>query len=902
MNTKLHDRIVYLANMLLDEKENVTEEEIRTQVTIAISTFGVSATEIDLESVVREVEAMQSVNIGTITALYDRTDHNPWLLDKKSQTTWHFWKRYETHLRLHKKWEPQVVDRLDEITDAILSATEDPDREGVWDNRGMVVGQVQSGKTANYTGLVCKAIDAGYRLIIIMAGSQNSLRSQTQLRIDEGVLGFDTKKSRSLLNDSRPIGVGTIPSAKRLVAHPLTTSEESGDFSKAVSKNAPSKIGEEPFILVVKKYKSVLDNIEDWARSSMSVKNEDGKSKIKEIPMMLIDDEADNASINTKTVRLNDDGVQDADQDVAAINGKIRDILSLFDKSSYVAYTATPFANIFVDHNVTHERHEDDVFPRNFIIGLPAPETYIGPEEFFGINRGVNISDSVIREVDDGYDYYPLAHKKDLIPGGIPKSLENAILSFILVCRLRALMGQSEQHNSMLVHVTRLNDVQKHVHTDVKSFLTAVRRELEYNNSGPYTERLEELYEKDFKATTIKLTPVLSKKDHPRIATWQEVQEKLYEAAVKIDVRSINGSARDALDYIDNQEKGLSVIAVGGDKLSRGLTLEGLSISYFLRSSKTYDTLMQMGRWFGYRPGYMHLCRLYTPDDLARKYKSIAVAARHLNDQFAEMGEIGATPRDFGLRVMSDPDGQMMITAANKLKNGQKVQISYSGALIETKHFDKDAETIEANIRNTNMLVSELGDNFERKGSRYLWRNINPATITKFLSSYRAHNEYVSSGAGGLLAEYIKKQNRHNELIDWSVGIISKRETAGSETKSLNLGSVNVGMIERSQTEDNPNTYSLINSRLGSAADEGLDLSPNTVEALKRKVKTISGAVYRKQRQPKNGLLLLYVLDPSEINGAEDPFIGYSVSFPSSNTAQSVTFTVNTVFKERNEG
>ncbi|HWC53983.1 MAG TPA: hypothetical protein VG676_10400, partial [Chitinophagaceae bacterium] len=226
--------------------------------------------------------------------------------------------------------------------------------------------QVQSGKTSNYTGLICKAADAGYKLIIVLAGLHNNLRSQTQLRIDEGFLGFDTQHQRAFNQNNRWMGVGRIDTS--MVAHSLTSSLDKGDFTAGAANALGINFNtNEPIIAVVKKNAGVLNRLLQWL-SAQSVEMPDGRRVIRNKSLLLIDDEADNASINT---RPENDGT-------TRINGLIRDILRLFDKSGYVGYTATPFANIFIP------LAEDDLFPRDFIINLPAPSNYIGPEKVFG--------------------------------------------------------------------------------------------------------------------------------------------------------------------------------------------------------------------------------------------------------------------------------------------------------------------------------------------------------------------------------------------------------------------------------------------------------------------------------------------------------------------------------------
>lgn len=189
--------------------------------------------------------------------------------------------------------------------------------------------------------------------------------------------------------------------------------------------------------------------------------------------------------------------------------------------------------------------------------------------------------------------------------------------------------------------------------------------------------------------------------------SWSQIEAALPDAIADIEVRKINGTAKDALDYAERGETGLKVIAIGGDKLSRGLTLEGLCVSYFLRASKMYDTLMQMGRWFGYRPGYLDLCRLYTTSDLEEWFEHITEAAEELREEFDLMAASGATPREYGLKVQSHP--VLMVTSRLKMRAARSLMLSFSGQLMETVSLYRDPAILERNLEATRAFVRSLG-------------------------------------------------------------------------------------------------------------------------------------------------------------------------------------------------
>ena len=420
---------------------------------------------------VRDLLADYHTHVGKWNSLGDDVDHVPWLRQRKEAVTeWPFWNRYERYLREHVGLPTETVRNIDEVTDDILGRLEAPDRAGAWDRRGLVSGQVQSGKTANYTGLIAKALDSGYKLVVVLAGIHNSLRSQTQARIDAGILGFDTRNQLRFdqTTESSRIGVGRMH-GPFLPVSSFTSSRDNGDFKLNVAKNVgvvPG--GNDPIILVVKKYKSILENLYKWATAlRMETDPETGRPTVRDVPLLVIDDEADHASVDTSAARQD---AEAAETDPTTINRLIRKFLDTFQRSAYVGYTATPFANIFIDPDKSHREAGEDLFPRSFIINLPAPSTYIGPARVFGlIQDSTNAIDRVeplpiVRDVNDHQLWLPDGHKSDFtIRADIPQSLRHAIVTFLIAGATRRLRGQTSTHNSMLIHVTRFTRVQTQV-------------------------------------------------------------------------------------------------------------------------------------------------------------------------------------------------------------------------------------------------------------------------------------------------------------------------------------------------------------------------------------------------------------------------------------------------------
>ena len=584
-----HDHFANARNLAIDilRKETKRTPELISEVAgkvvqaAAIFAPGIS---IDVGALTAELRHLFSVGVQDATVLddYDPKGHVPWLPRKRAESapgSWRFWTRYMTYLERDMNWPPDVVNNLHDLTDMILERLEEPTREGPWDRRGMVVGSVQSGKTANYIGLINKAVDAGYKLIIVLAGIHSNLRSQTQLRVDEGVLGFDTQKNRKLNLDGRWLGVGKLPGDK-LVIHSLTSSAEKGDFSKQVAESIGVMIGGDPVVLVVKKNSKLLGHILTWARGVAG--GEDPANKlISDIPLLLVDDEADNASINVKDIAGTNGGDEDS---VSAINGKIREILSTFEKSAYVGYTATPFANIFVNPSAQTEKHGEDIFPRSFIINVKAPSNYVGPTKVFGLDgdpdAGIPPQNAlpIVRDLHGepfSADYmddkaFKQPHKITHVPTVLPASLKLAVRCFILVCAARRARGQGKKHNSMLVHVTRFVPVQAHASTLLRDELAGLKRRIEFGDGDrtpTIVDELRDLWNNEFVPTT----KALGDEAGPAVS-WPQVEAELHAAAAKIEVITVNSTAGVPLDYKEHEAEGRSVIAIGGDKLSRGLT------------------------------------------------------------------------------------------------------------------------------------------------------------------------------------------------------------------------------------------------------------------------------------------------------------------------------------------
>jgi len=936
--------------LLLGEKDrtSITPALIAEKVDLATGLVTASnADEVDRQAAIGELIRRFSLWIGQDATLHDEEGHVAWLVSARKKD-WRYWQRYQGFLE--RKMSATAVEALDKSTDKILGLLEDPNREDAWDRRGLVVGHVQSGKTGNYSGLVCKAADAGYKIIIVLAGLHNNLRSQTQIRLEESFLGYET----SAIGDSgKPIGVGVLDTDTKIQPNCATNRSNNGDFNTKVARHLAISPEQRPWLFVVKKNKTVLERLLKWIRGHVADATDatTGRRFVSNLPLLLIDDEADHASVDTGEQLFNTDGTPDDEHQPKAINSRIRKILHSFAKSAYVGYTATPFANIFIHRRNETTDEGPDLFPQSFIINLAAPSNYVGPARVFGLRspEGREGGLPLTRKVSDQTDkeglagWMPPRHNKDHVPlhGGrdmVPPSLKEAISSFVLACAARVCRGQGSDHSSMLIHVTRFNLVQREVHRQVEEIVKRMRQRITRGvDHEALLVELKTLWKEDFEPTCAELAVRLSEPEGPPATpTWEEILAVLPDVLSDIEVRMINGTAKDALDYAEQQGKGLKVIAIGGDKLARGLTLEGLCISYFVRTSKMYDTLMQMGRWFGYRPGYLDLCRLYTTDDLVEWFGHIADASEELREEFDAMVESGGTPKDYGLKVQSHPI--LMVTSPLKMRSAETLLLSYSGNLVQTVAMYREPSILRRNLEATNRLLTAMGEPTERGPTRardgspdewkrsFLWGGVKANLITDFLTSYSTHPK-ASRANSAVIAEFIGKMVATGELTSWTVALLGEGR-AGKPYAFAN-GLEIVAMPSRSDTGVE-GSYSV--GVLTDPSDEAIDfdypawkialnwtlsewkpdparnrITPPTRPSGK-KIRDVRGLGKDTiKAASERGVLLLYPLAPENAGESvsknwSEPIMAFAISFPSSNSAVKVEYKVDHLLWEQEYG
>lgn len=913
------------------ERHERTDPKLREIAEQAAELLVQSAGPVSVDGLLKRLQAEFDVWVPQPIVVSDPADHEVWLGERQAGITFSYWKRYRAFL--DKSWKSSTVESLHEATDQVLSLMEDPQRVGHWKTYGMVYGQVQSGKTASYTGVICKAMDAGYRVIVVLTSQHESLRHQTQERLDREFLGFNTKFTRSSDADSsKDIGVGSLGLPKPEVKCQAITTRDK-DFTAGQLKGTPVNIYDVPILVVAKKNARILTNLRDWL-ANFARQSDGSVGNIQNLPMLLIDDEADYASVDTKRIGRGSQRTQsDPEHDPTAINKAIRGLLELFEKRVYLAYTATPFANIFIPHDTDHPEYGEDLFPRSFMVALEPPSNYCGPEVVFGLEdpSAADIREPlpIIREVEDHEPWIPDSHRRGHPPGGrMPDSLVEAIDAFVLSTAVRRVRNRDHDvaggHCTMLIHVTRFTDVQGTVARQVEEHLRdMVGAWGDHSMSGhELRERLKSLWDKDFEPTYASLAERddVNSSVGPRVA-WQNVEQMVPQVLEEATdgVRRINGTASDVLDYQSSTP--VTVVAVGGDKLSRGLTLEGLSVSYYLRASRTYDTLLQMGRWFGYRPDYLDVTRLYTTGELVNYYVHITRANRELMDLTTAVARANQTPRHVGMRVLDGRDN-LQVTAAAKMRSSAVMEVGFSAQRAETLVMRKDKPAMAANFSRLEQLVREVlpleevpEARLQGAGKGLFRRNVPAESVLDFLNGFDASPRVLSANPV-TVAEYIRTQMEKGELIRWTVAV-----TGGASTRRLPIEGTELPLVKRrtltghSRIRDTECEVGV----LVSPAHEAIGLPAGTVRrafdltaaefrARGKGVepKRASGESLRKLRDPAEGLLLVYPVDPVlsgvEVETPEVPIVGYAICFPHSDRASKIRYRVNQVYLEQLTG
>lgn len=829
-----------------------------------------------------------------------------WFRDWNSSTGY-YWRRLRYYLLDVRGRSEYEVDSIDDSTDRILAHLEDPRTSGPdeFEVRGLVIGHVQSGKTANFSALITKAADVGYKLVIVLSGVHNELRRQTQLRLG---------RELGLL----PGGVEEPDAGRRWIS--LTTSDLGGDFHPGTT-DANVLQGTNHVLLVVKKNASVLRRLTEWMTK---------RPPPSSIPVLIIDDEADQASINTggnrsdsstlrEIVDLNDDDVGADPRDELSpsiINGLIRKLIHSFRRVAYVAYTATPFANVLIQHDATDRKVAADLYPKDFIVALSAGSGYVGTTQLFGRDPlagedGPSDGLDVIEHIPESDVHYlvpALASQTPKFEPSVPDSLNQALVDFILAMAARHERGEGGQPACMLIHTTHRTILQNRLAERVEERCASLRRVWRYGGAGHADAALfRERWNGSFR-------PLIFSMDARSDRTFPQMEKHISEVLREpIPVLKLNSSSGDTLDY--ETHPGLKAVMIGGNRLSRGLTLEGLVVSYYLRTTLYYDTLLQMGRWFGYRAKFVDLTRLYTTSELAESFRDLALAEEELRTEIRRYERERLTPLDFGPKIRAHP--VMLVTARNKMGAGHQVAQSYSGQLLQTVNFKfDDGDWLRNNLDATRRFFSALGSP-KADGARYIWANVNVKAVLKFLGEYQSVQ--AARFESGAIQQYISAQVERQELISWRVGLVSKG-AGGARPHDEDLrvsGHKRIRTIERTRLKKFPSSIGIlvnpaVKTTPGRGDEEiGLTLEQCRDAASRAHVDDVKyGPLLRSMRNVSEGLLLIYPISPWSGQSADadsirrplfdDPseactVVGIALVFPTSRSAVTIPYIVGSV-------
>ena len=714
-----------------------------------------------------------------------------------------FWPPLKRYL-INKGWLEAIED-LDKSSTMVVSRLAPPGLADIR-TRGLVVGYVQSGKTANFTAVISKAADVNYRMFVVLSGLTNSLRNQTQVRLEAELRDLNPSKW-------------------------LTLTQGDQDFNGKMPVNVDYALSPGPRILVVlKKNPHVLRRFIRWLSGG-------SPALMKNCPMIVIDDEADQASVNTSRNEARR----------TAINALILQLLNSVPKAAYVGYTATPFANVLNEPPLG-----DNLYPRHFILALPRPKNYFGPERIFGRERLRTEEDDseidgidVIRTVADE-EVPRLRAGIDAFQPTIVPSLERALRYFWMATAARLVRQESVDFSTMLIHTTLSTDMHQVYRGAVSDFRAAFEPMLQSDTGSIRTELekqwSDELSRLDRQKAGCQAAPVQFNQ------LWPHLSKVVSSTKIVVD----NHRSDDRLDFSDNK-KGTIYLVIGGNTLSRGLTLEGLIVSYFIRTSTAYDTLMQMGRWFGYRRGYEDLPRIWMTGELTDNFFDLATVEEDFRTEIKRY-TLQKTPAQFGPRIRTNPD--LTITSRLKMQAAVMCEMSYGGERPQTilfKHRDKNwlASNIAAS-RNLLKQASTLpGVRIEKnEPSRIALCDVPSKAILEFFKSYNFHprNRELSSE---LVTKYVEAQNREKALTKWNVVLLGHPKKPNGEFKT-DVG--NVGFIVRSRMpstfEDTANIKALMSRK-----DIVADLTPDvTYESMDEE----QLFELRQRALPGYGLLVLY--------------------------------------------
>lgn len=787
---------------------------------------------------------------------------------KKKIIPWYFgpdesslhWPKLREYLRVSKDRSPEMINEMDSTSSEIVSRLGNPNSPE-FSVRGLVVGYVQSGKTGNMTAVIAKAVDAGYNMVIVLAGLTEKLRLQTDQRLLDDIRNRNRESWRpysTIENDFQ------IPPEKSFEAH-----ENIVHFIVLKKNTSERKDNPGEFTGPLGKLLKTIESTPPITRKRLKV--------------LIIDDECDQASVNSAN----------NDFDVTTINSCLRRMLRYLPCVSYIGYTATPFANVLInpyanDSARINGEQLDDLYPSDFITSLPRPIGYFGAKEIFGRQpadaENPTIEESgldVVREVpkSDATMLLPKnAKERKSFSPSMPKTLEDSILYFLTACCVRHERGQSEQHMTMLIHTAAHTIMHERVASLVEDWLGLHRSNLK-NPDSPIWQRALTLYVNEMSAVegSFPDTPAVSSKLLHRF---------LPRVLEKLEFPIENGISSDRVDY---DKSARTYIVTGGSILARGLTLEGLTVSYFLRGARQYDTLLQMGRWFGFRLNYGDLPRIWMAKPLKKNFHNLISVEEHVREDIKRYISQKSTPEELAVSIPLIPG--MAITGAAKMKHAVQARLSYFGSVKQTtrfRHHDKDWVSKSWNAGNELILTGEgLNLRDTEIKDRLIYREIPLTAIRRFI------RELPDSGHEDLKPDYLipflNEAEKSNMLTHWNIAVFEPRNP--TKESSQVLGKRKVNTVNRSALSNSSIHEEVCIGALISRSDILYDL-PDGIARPSSNSAWSAFQDIRKEVAGNTPLLILYAIHHDskvrrtaqtgvrEDLNAVDDLLGFSLVFP----------------------
>lgn len=849
-----------------------------------------------------------------------------WLTEKKQKKIgWEngeintYRDRYFEYLKKYKSRSNETLSKSKKSSLRCIQKIGNPRGNSSFNSRGLVIGPVQGGKTEHFNGVIASAFDAGYHLVIVLSGIMEDLRRQTQQRIINDVIGS--------YDGGNPTGAelvkkfGVLGKLNEHTVRVLTSSEN--DFNANVA-SGEINLSSSKTLLVCKKNYGILQQILVYLEKQAGQRNH-------EIPMLIIDDEADNATLNN----LSDKGKAitpgyEGPTLASKINARVRAILYIFSRNAYIGYTASPFANILqnretealiepvaFEHKNKSYKFEigDALFPRDFIELITPPPNYIGLKQLFDTKEELNKLDPMFEFIWDDLESFPKfvdketmvplktrvkgarsTKKYDPFPEKLPKSLIDAIFCFILSVAIRKTRTKSlretpfyQPHNTMLIHISRFipwqNKTKILIEKEIKSISSKISEENPSQPNGIY-QTLQKYFNTYFaNSLTVGINEYLPQDyndDFMSVVTFEEIKPLLTKTIDEIECVALNSDTGESLMY--KKESPKTYLAVGGNRLSRGFTLEGLSVCYFVRDANYADTLLQMARWFGYRMGYLDCCKLFTTNDTIKKFNSISTTVESLEETIIDLSQRQpdtVTPQNYALKVETNPN-VIKLTRPSILRNTKMRKVDFEDHLEQTTNFSLNSLNIEKAYQSVSSLIKKQSKNFRKESSTMMvYRKVDSDFVLKLIDCKRTfYNTNLKE-----IGNFISECNKNGNLTDWTVAIKITGDGAKVESSDFGFKDIRINSVVRRITGKEGGTYhksaiadllsddptfraggrnaNIISSSDLKIATENQNLIDKAENQWKKdnNGKSIPEKVYRHLMSPKQGVLILYLID-----------------------------------------